>query len=460
MESLPMTNEASTFVRLISKELLATGELCFSDNDGVSLRLFSFDGPIRIKDSSTLHLLTEHGAIATISNTIPTFATQTPEQKKFYPNGIFRLEAVASSLFLGPETWDEKEDVAEATFRLPEIEPTLINSPLRKRLRSAKDTCYRDLEIFSLKTDDVQLSLGYQPTWTLGSEEPSSIETQFHLKFLTPHKSDDARMVMRKVSNFFAFSTCSIANPAAIRMVTFKGLREQKEAGLDFKIFHEAHSLHQIPSSGPSISWQDSVFLASNEEEVTWMRDSLQDWLSRDDEWQSAAALMNEALALRGQLSADPVLAAARWFERLPPHQEERIVSEASLSRIAKSAAAKAEEIGESQSAERILGAIKKIGLESHKERCRRIVNHLLRETAAIKDEEKTVKALCTFRGTRGKAAHGPLVFCKKEGVEKVQKEVAAVEAICFLSILLSFRPQAAAIKRVRRNPILRSHSG
>jgi hypothetical protein len=164
------------------------------------------------------------------------------------------------------------------------------------------------------------------------------------------------------------------------------------------------------------------------------------------------------SLKRKGEMSAERLISACRWFEELPNAQSENALSVEDADAIVAAAVAKAEQLGQANLGDRIAASISRIKEETTAERFTRLT--ALVETKFGKGilPENVVPHLRKAIQFRGRTAHGHFNPASEEEYRAFSKATHAMEALCTLLTAVDLPIPEAGISRVGSNPPVRDY--
>lgn len=199
--------------------------------------------------------------------------------------------------------------------------------------------------------------------------------------------------------------------------------------------------------------------MAWDDYELSVLRQCIVFWIERDTKWRSSYILMMNSLTLKNEISANRLIAACKWFEEIPLTKSQNTIAVEHIDTIASAAGEKARELGyKSAITRRIVGSLKAIRMESHKDRFSRLVILLRQRFGYPILPEDVVPQLCRAIEFRGKTAHGHFQPMDKAEFHAFSKSTYAMEAICYLLTALELPIHEKGLQRVQYNPVIRDY--
>jgi len=195
-----------------------------------------------------------------------------------------------------------------------------------------------------------------------------------------------------------------------------------------------------------------------DDEAMENFKENLRTWIVCGSDWRKSYAHMMGCLWRRNEYSADRLLSACRWLEDIPGVEPLVKMTAADLRKIVENAQSTAREIGRADLDDRIKGSLKRIGLENHEDRFRRVLSRIQLDAISPVTPKKFIKDLVHSQRVRGTAAHTLLQLEDENEKTRLYDAIEAVEALCFLLTIGRWPKAKDNIIRLREHHFLHSY--
>ena len=360
---------------------------------------------------------------------------------------------------IGHDEWTAIEKIKRVSFTVKHTEELLMHQAKTKSL--SKRRILNDSSLYSEPIGDMTVGAGYSVTYSPDFDTPTNISPRYVLEF------DGGTTLYNYVDHvscyvqFLSFSLGVRLKPSDIRISRHShdemmALVEKHSYPGDHKVNYvwpeaEIDTRDVWAGGWPVMAWDDDELLV--------LRQCIVSWIGRYAKWRNAYALMMVSLSLKGEISANRLITACKWFEEIPLTKQRNVIAKEHIDAIARTAAEKASELGyESATTHRIFGSLKAIRMESNKDRFSRLVMLLRQRFGYSILPKDVVPHLCRAIEFRGKTAHGHFNSVDKAELRAFSNATCAMEAICYLLTALDLPIHENGLKRVHRNPVIRDY--
>ena len=432
-----------------------TGNLLISE-ESLQLQLFSFKDSFHIKTDGPVHLLAETGEWVSLHDCIEGGSGT----RNGYHETITTQDIIANAAVIGPDPWAEADRVKRVSFS---VKHTMQLMRSRRHMDSIGQERYPGEEHLTLFTDKARgMTVGarYSGIWGMDFHTPKELWPVFDIEFDEPQDIHNYIEHVKNYVDFLSFCLGVPLKPTEISISQFS-LVEIIRA-IEQKTYRSSHEVHYVwPESeiDPHDLWVGgSPVRAFDEEELSAFKACLIAWMDRADVWRKPYVMMMSSLKRKGEISAERLISACRWFEELPNAQSENALSAEDAEAIVSAAVSKAEQLGQANLGDRIAASISKIKEETAAEKFTRL-------TALVKAKfgkgilpENAVSHLRKAIQFRGRTAHGHFNPASEEEYRAFSKATRAMEALCILLTAVDLPIPEVGIRRVGSNPTVRDY--
>ena len=446
------------FVKDMTDEQIRTG-LADLRNSALSVTLFAFDASIAIDEDKPAIFMTERGEIMTLHN--------------FFANGggfrsgtggsVYNDTLNANQIVIGPDVWEPDDGLKRCTFRVPHVADLLHNMDRFRAIEQANFGALPNFDVFTLDVAGAKISLTHDVRSNGYYSRPTEIEPKFVIEFDMPRSIEKARNLVNKVVSFLSAALARKLTVNEIRISRNNTDEVNSAFKKNRKIIHDHTVKFYDPDKKTVVESQigaaRSFVHVRNDADVDLFKQCLQQWLERGEEWGTPTALMLNSFELNREITANRLLAATRWIERIPGVDGATSIKEDHLNEIIEAAIGKATALGYSDLEVRMRGALAAIKTENNRERLSRLAKKAGDAATVEFNYQGLAKAGMKVRDFRGKAAHGSIFLKDEEEQADFEVAIFATECLAYLLMLVDLPLNAEAKKRLQRATPVRTFS-
>lgn len=439
------------------KKLTGTFRL---DQEGIRAYIYSYEDRFFIRREEPIVLLTEKNEIVSLHSIL----TDPPgnNSRMIGPTRtIYRQDILSNIAVIGHNEWTAADKIKRVSFTVKHTEGLLKHQAKTESLATRPIPDEDNFCLYSEPIGNMTVSASYSVTYSSDSAAPTNISPQYELEFA------DGTTLYNYVDHvscyvqFLSFSLGVRLKPSNIRISRHS--HDEMMVLLEKQSYPGEHNVNYVWPE-VEIDTRDlwiggSPVMAWDDDELLVFRQCIVFWIGRYAEWRNAYVLMMTSLTLKGEISANRLIAACKWFEEIPLTKLQNIIAVEHINAIASAAAEKASELGYNPAIKlRIAGSLKAIRKESHKDRFSRLVMLLRQRFGYSILPEDVVNHLCRAIKFRGRTAHGHFQPMDKAEFSVFSKSTYAMEAICYLLTALDLPIHEQGLQRVQYNPIIRDY--
>ena len=434
------------------------GALHLSENQ-IEVRLVSFDDFFFIdSDTEYLPLRLEDNTYATMHSAF--FGG--PGRRSSRTESTHNQTISASTLIHGPDEWKPDDPIRHVTFELPRAKTFLRYDPKIKELESNSPWSEIDTYAFAVELAGLTVRLGYRSTVSMVSERVRVEAPVFVIDFAQSRSIKTYLENVQTVVRFVSSALGITMHPENIRIRRVPD--EEMRSGVEKGDFLGDHLVTQMwfrnspQDEGEARSYRAFAGLFDEEEMLAFCA-CLRLWLEREAEWARSNVLMMECLHLQREISAERMLAACKWLEEVPTAKAIRVTDEGIIKTISNAALHAADELGQNRLRARIPQALKRLTLESHRERFERLVAKVAdRFGPHVVHKDMPDHLIAALRDFRGKVAHGHYEPKDDAESEAFARSIFAVEALCLMLTCFDMPMTKDGLDRIKHNRLVEQY--
>jgi hypothetical protein len=434
-----------------------TGTFRF-DQEGIRAYIYSYEEFVFIKQEEPIVLLTEKNEMVSLHRILtspPGNNSRMIDPKRT----IYRQDIRSDIAVIGHDEWGAIEKIKRVSFTVKHTEELLRHQAKTKSL--SKRRVPNDSSLYSESIGNMKVGAGYIVTYSLDFDAPTNIQPRYELEFTDGTTLYNYVEHVSCYVQFLSFSLGVHLKPSDIRISRHS--QDEMRVLLEKQSYPGDHNVNYVwpeVEINTSDLWAGGFsIMAWDDDELLVLRQCIVSWIGRYAEWRNAYVLMMTSLTLKGEISANRLIAACKWFEEIPLTKLQNIIAVEHINAIAGAAAEKACELGYNPAIKlRIAGSLRTIRKESHKDRFSRLVTLLRQRFGYSILPEDVVNHLCRAIKFRGRTAHGHFQSRDKAESRAFSKSIYAMEAICYLLTALDLPIHENGLQRVHRNPVIRDY--
>jgi hypothetical protein len=426
-----------------------TGTLVLSD-ERIHTQIYSYAECFCIEDQQPIILRAETNDIVSLHSNLTNVRGRTFRAKP--QSTIYRQEILSNLAVVGHDPWMAKDNVKRVTFNVKHSKKLMHHDAKVTAIGRTKYPGEDQFTIFTETVDGMTLKAWYAAIYGIEFDPPKELWPVFQIEFDESKSIVDYLVHVLDYVGFLSFCLGTKLKPSAIHVdrpssdqnSTYLGDHEVyyvwPEAEIETRDFRVAGS--------PVRSWDDK--------ELGSLRACLVVWMNRAAEWEKSYRLMMTSFGLRNVFSAERLINACRWFENIPVARIQNALSNEDIEAISGIATEKAQELGYPlEIRNRISGAIKRLKIESAKERFTRLVAMIEMKFGKGILGADAVAHLKHAIKFRGEAAHGHFNPESDDEFRAFSKSTCAMEALCYLLMALDLPISETGINRIRSNTLV-----
>jgi hypothetical protein len=156
------------------------------------------------------------------------------------------------------------------------------------------------------------------------------------------------------------------------------------------------------------------------------------------------------------ELGPERLMAATRWFEKIPNTGAVPILDEQKVQELANKMGGLAKELGLGDLAGRYAGAVKNISRETRAQQIERLVTQVRSLLSRAIPKTNLVPHVGSAYGFRGVAAHAGLNADSDEEFSRFSKAIYAIECLCYLLTVCSLPLTDSGKQNLAESPRVR----
>lgn len=441
-----------------------TGVFC-CDPNSMGVKLLDYEEFFHLEEGAPVYLRLEDNLVVSMLDTVASGPGHSSYLWEPQATTYF-AEISANMVVSGHKPWQPANPIRRVMFRVPHAKALLYN---RDRLRAAQGRrfppkaasdplfevtvagmvfkCWYSLSgSFEFGTND------WEPLFETEFDEPRTLKT-----YLDPVHS--LLQFLSAGAGFQLTPKDKTISPQS-HAEWLAGIEEDKHTDENYSVeYHwkpaevEKHDLHV----------RNSFFMAYKAADLVAPEGCLRAWLSRDDDWAKATALMMGSLGMVRQVSGQRLLMACRWLEAIPGGRAERALDDIQLAVILKAAEEAAQAQGCRDLGRRIAGSLRSIKRESNEARLLRLVGLVVavfgtKAFEPLPSGRNIVSTLVRAMRFRGQEAHSYIEGADRGEVADLMASTAALEALCYLLTLKDLPIDEAGRDRALHSRMVRTY--
>jgi ApeA N-terminal domain 1 len=426
----------------------------YFDDKIINAELCSYDQSFDLYEKNPVFLRAESNKIISLHSNIITESSSRTGNLRTHKQRIISNAAV-----IGHDRWEATDRIKTVTFQARRAKEMLRHREKFDKLVKTKRGDPDDL--FSETANGMTIRGGYAGWYSLEYDSVRDISTVLEIEFEAGPTLFEYLEYASALVNFFSFSIGAHMQPSDIRI--FRLSRKQLMEAMEAQVFPGDHSVQyawpEVPVEDLDLWVGGSLVTAWDDEQLAALRKCIVTWMERHPTWKKANIQMMQCLASKGEISADRLLAACKWFEEIPLTKTQGAIADEHLGLIVQTATQKASELGYEKLTERIAGALRYIKTESHEQRFLRLVDRLTEKFGSGILGDAVLADLKRAIAFRGVSAHGHFNPEDEAEFRAFQRAIYAMEALCFLLTAYELPISARGIERARSNPFIRDYS-
>lgn len=344
-----------------------------------------------------------------------------------YHNGqrVSSAETVSHLALIGSDPWRADEPVRRVSFFCPDADPLFVHAEKQRRIVQAGSLSAGDLRLFHVPVGAG--TYGATPIVHLSKNSPvCTIDgIRFWIEFSDGCPLDLFRQRLTWYLSFLSFLCNRRVAPCSVRIGKTSDAAQAE---------HEVvWSWSATEAQGEPCPVYAAPFAAQDDQDLAALAEGLSCWIKRLDDWEDAYARMMACLGSTEEVSSERILAAWRWFERLPDTRERKVLDPLAIKPLADAAFAVAQEQGLDISRKRIDGSLRTLCKEGFEQRVRRLVTSAMQGMDIGGIWAEMTMDISAGREIRGAAAHGSTAKPGRQAAIQRVRSTYATEAFCFL---------------------------
>ncbi len=443
----------------LSSDGKLTGTFEF-DQDGIRTKIYGYEKFFFIKPEEPIFLLTEKNLIVSLHSNIaapPGSRSRMSEPART----VYRQDIVSNIAVIGHDEWSAADSVKRASFTVKHTKDLFRHQAKTEAIAKRETSTQDDFNLYSEPVSGMTVCAGYNASHSMEFDAPTDIWPRFELEFNDGATLDDYIDHVGCYVQFLSFSLGVPLIPSEIRISRHS--HDEMMAKLEDDSYPEDHTVNyvwpEVEVDTRDLWVGGSPVRAWDDDELSALRQCVVSWMARHSEWHNAYVLMMASLTLKREISANRLIAACKWFEKIPLTKVQNAITNKHIDAIASAAADKAGELGyKADMKSRIAGSLKTIRTESHEDRFSRLVKLVRHKFGQSILPEGVVAHLRHAIRLRGKTAHGHFYPADDAEFRAFSKSVGAMEAICYLLTALELPIHEDGLKRVQSNPVVRDY--
>jgi hypothetical protein len=347
----------------------------------IRLKLYDFIGPITLKDSCALEVMTEQGWIASLLDTL-VIGRGVKHGIEVTANSY---ELIVDTMLVGLDRWESTDKVSRIFFRLPLFEPILKESKAYRTIGREANSSVSDRLIFNIQLPEATVRSWCSATWVGLSENAENIVPWVEVQFTEAQGLREARAYVTRIARFFSLTSGLLLVPTEVSVSRYSEPEELRR--VEDGLLTPEHSLYFHFIESEMLKSEAKVYASIcnfiSPEETSSSEKVLMAWLSRPAAWMAAESLQMQSLRERNTLGPNRLLSGSRWLEEIPGTRSEHTVSRDHARALGKLVERGAKVLGYDGLRGRFANAISKISKETNHERCSRLAKGLASSVGA-----------------------------------------------------------------------------
>lgn len=323
-----------------------TGILQLSDGS-IRAHIYSYDERFNIHAEGPIFLLTEKNAVVSLYWNITTSSGSS--SRLIQPaRTTYSQDIISSIAVIGHDQWTDADKVKRVIFAVEHVDQLLAHNAKMTELGRVRHPDESHFTIYKDFAKGVTLKAYYSATYGMEFDAPTKVWPTFEIEF------DNAPTLYEYIGyvdcyvQFLSFCLGVRLRPSAIRIS--RQSHDEMIAAVETHSYPADHEVHYIwPDT--KIESRDlwvggSPLRAWDDNELNAFRKCLVTWVNRYPVWRNPSILMMTSMKLRGEISAERLINACRWFEEIPLANSQSAISDEHIESIASAAAEAAEQLG------------------------------------------------------------------------------------------------------------------
>lgn len=330
---------------------------------------------------------------------------------------------------MGRDIWSLDDKVSTIIFEVSGIHDFLVSSTQRNKEACPEKTSESD-RVFCVSLENIQVSASY-----FSDLNPSIIS--FSINFIRPADLHTAHEYCSRVLTFL-----SMCFGWRVQSNGFSVLKSSDTA--HDRLFYKLYVGRNLNQASPPPIRLVSPFTTTDQNSTRKFEAALAAWITNYSNRFQTITLLMQAIGFQSTLSEDRFMNACRWLDSIreaAPIKSRRAHDH--LDDIRDSVAKQVASLGDKQLADRILGALSRVYLESHSERFLRLVPPAISvDNKELLPSDEMVEDLTNAIRLRGKIAHGSHLLSDRSNLSELWIAITALEAYCYLATLCYLTPE------------------
>ncbi len=423
----------------------------------MKLSLLSFDEFFFLKELPSIPVRLENNSYVTMFYNIYGGPGRSQTNRDL-PRTAYTQTIQANIVVAGPEAWPTDRLIRHVQCRVPLADRLLRHTETYENLARTDPCRMPGTELLEVTLGEALIRISYVVSGLVGDPIKTSILPRIDIDFPDGRLLDDYLPTVNSIVRFFSAAICLKLRPHNLEI----GPQTHAERMMAIQTHTPAHmfEVHYIwPSDSitdeSSVELHGAFALSYTDAQRDNLKACLHAWLERDEEWCNATTLMMGSFKLKGEISAERMLAAFKWMEEIPTAKQLMPINNCHVKKIAAQAARVAAKLGYGEWLKRIEGSLSVLRFESHRDRFSRIAGTLRDRFGADIVDAKIVDHLVRATTFRGRIAHGHFEPCDDDEFAAFTKANAALECFNYLLMLRDLPISDEGIERIRSSRIL-----
>jgi len=429
------------------------------ERDTIEAEFFSYAKYFHLDCEDCLVLRTEENHVVSLHDNIPGgTGTNSAQPSLLTYNAI----VISNLAVMGRDPWSPTDFVHQVFFRITHTDDTLKHMPTFDRVVQTKIGTDINTEIFSARVANATISASYNYSGKTGYDYPHDVRAALAVEFDAPQTLVQYRRFVQAIVRFFS-AVVGIPLNAFDIGISRLDEREQRTA-IEARTYYGNHKVFEIQDAHELNRnrvrlWGGCQFAHSRtDNELNALVACLVEWMRREPVWTGPTVLMMESMRMDRVMSADRLLTACKWFEEIPGTRSIPAIKGEDIQTLAKLTGEKAVELGYSDIAGRVAGAIKGLSKETRMQQLERVVAEVRTVFGNDCLDSDIVTYLAKAYGFRGRAAHGHFSPADDREYSEFAKSVHAMECISYLLTIKELPMLDGGRRRVLSNPLVRAY--
>lgn len=443
--------------RLVTETSTGKPGILRIDDDGIEVRLTSFDGSFVVDETEAVVLAVADATVVSLHSVYTASAVGFTEGAG--GRTVHTQDIGANYAIEGASAWMTGSTLRQASFVVPGADGLLRHDETYRSVLASRMGSAPIVDLFRVRVPPVTISARYSMSGAVGAVAPARVWPVVTMEF------DEGIGFERFLAEAFrlqGFLSACLARPLAIADVSLFTLTGEEYAAASAAERSEARfGLRFVPGERPAGDggWIGRSFASLHDDgERAAFEACLAEWLETWDGWEAANLLMMRALSLADTASPERLLNASKWLESTPGAGARPALSQEDVDSITAAAVAEARALGHGELQERVRGALSYIGGESNRNRWQRLIAEVGSTFGADVVDDRLLDDLRMASRLRGSAAHSHLEVGGGSDFRDFIAAVAAVECLAYLLMLKRLPVSDGGRARVRRSTLVQSH--